>query len=331
MWVSEEIIMHNHSDAPVLITGGTGFAGSHLIEYLISLDHASASTIHTTTFANIPDYLLKILPQENFHQVDLTDVSATNELINSLRPKNLYHLAAFSAASTSFEKSRDAVLNNMSLQLNLLEAVQKYSPQTRMLIIGSADGYGISESDSEIPFSEEHPFRPINPYGVSKIAQELLAYAYAKSFKLDIVRVRPFNHIGERQTTDFAVPAFAKQIVSIERGEQHSIQVGNLSAIRDFTDVKDMVRAYHTLMEKGISGEVYNVGSGNGTAMSDIIQKLSSFAQTSITIQTDENRVRALDIPVIIANNEKIKQLGWKPEISLDQTLQRILEYWRTQ
>lgn len=323
--------MYNQSGATVLITGGTGFAGSHLIEYLVGQDPNLAAQIHTTNFANIPDYLATLLPAENFHQVDLTDVTATNQLIDSLKPTQLYNLAAFSSPSNSFEKSRDAVLNNMGLQLNVLEAVQQFSPATRVLIIGSADGYGISEEESEIPITENHPFRPINPYAVSKIAQELLAYAYAKSWNLDIIRVRPFNHIGERQTVDFAIPSFTKQIVAIERGEQSVLKVGDLQAIRDFTDVKDMVKAYSLLMNKGISGEVYNVGSGVGRSMQEIVDKLASLSTATVNIEQDESRIRALDIPVIIANNEKVKQLGWQPEISIEQSLQRIIEYWRQQ
>jgi GDP-4-dehydro-6-deoxy-D-mannose reductase len=231
----------------------------------------------------------------------------------------------------SFEKSKTAVLNNLGLQLNVLEALQKFSPHTRMLLIGSADGYGISESATEMPIAEDHPFRPVNPYGVSKIAQELLGYAYAKTWNLDIVRIRPFNHIGERQTVDFAIPSFAKQIVAIERGEQAALKVGNLEAVRDFTDVKDMVKAYYLLMEHGQSGDVYNAGSGVGKTMSEVVQLLCGFATAPITLETDETRIRALDIPVIIANNEKIKRLGWQPQIPLEQSLQRILDYWRAQ
>jgi GDP-4-dehydro-6-deoxy-D-mannose reductase len=326
-----ESSMPNQPGATVLITGGTGFAGSHLIEHLLSVDPSAAAGIHTTHYADIPDYLARLLPVENFHRADLTDVTTCDQLFTTLQPQKLYHLAAFASVGNSFEKSRAAVLNNMGLQLNVLESIQKHSPKTRMLLIGSADGYGISENETELPISEDHPFRPVNPYGVSKVAQELLGYAYAKSWQLDIVRVRPFNHIGERQTEDFAVASFAKQIVAIERGEQSVLKVGNLDAVRDFTDVKDMVKAYHLLMEQGQSGEVYNAGSGVGTTMSEVVHVLSSQATTHIELQKDETRIRALDIPVIIANNEKLQQLGWQPHIPLDQSLQRVLEYWRTQ
>lgn len=315
----------------ILITGGTGFAGSHLVDHLIEQNETIASKLHLTTYSDVPDYLAKIIPAENIHKVDLTDTTATNALIEQLKPKQLYHLAAFSSASNSFEKSRHALLNNIGLQLNILEAVQQYSPETRILVISSADGYGISESESEIPISENHPFRPINPYAVSKVAQELMSYAYAKSFNLHVVRVRPFNHIGERQTEEFAIPAFAKQIVAIERGEQQVLRVGNLSAIRDFSDVKDIVRAYVLLMEKGADGEVYNLGSGEGVAMSTVVEKLSGLASVPVTQEVDETRIRPLDIPVFIANNEKIRKLGWQPTIPLDQSLQRVLDYWRAQ
>lgn len=323
--------MANSAAKTILITGGTGFAGSHLIEYLLSLKSIAAENIHVTYFSEIPKELSAVLPATNFHKVDLTEMAPAEALFNALKPQQLYHLAAFASVGNSFEKSRTAVLNNLGLQLNVLEAVQKLSPQTRMLLIGSADSYGISEDDSELPITEEHPFRPINPYGVSKLAQELLGYAYGKSWQLDVVRVRPFNHIGERQTDDFAVSSFAKQIVSIERGEQPALEVGNLDAVRDFTDVKDMVKAYYILMEQGTSGEVYNVGSGIGRTMSEVVNKLCQLALVPINIHIDQVKIRPLDIPVIIANNEKIKQLGWQAKIPLEESLHRVLDYWRTQ
>lgn len=323
--------MPTQANGTILITGGTGFAGSHLIEYLVSLEPSAASRIHTTSFTTVPDYLSQLLPAENFHQLNLTDAVATSDLITQLQPTQLYHLAALSAVGSSFETSKETLLNNIGLQLTILQAVQEHSPHTRILTIGSADGYGVSQSESEIPITEDHPFRPVNPYAVSKVSQELLAYAYIKSFSLDIVRVRPFNHIGERQSTEFAVPSFAKQIVAIERGEQHALKVGSLEAVRDFTDVKDMVRAYHILMNQGSAGEVYNVGTGVGRSMTEVVDILCQLSTASIKLELEKSRIRALDIPVFIANNEKIRRLGWQPEIELKQSLHRILEFWRTQ
>ncbi len=157
----------------------------------------------------------------------------------------------------------------------------------------------------------------------------MLALSYHYSYDLDIVRARPFNHIGERQTPSFAIPAFAKQIVEIERGNQDKLLVGNLDAIRDFTDVKDMIKAYILLMEKGKSGEVYNIGTGTGYKVQDVLDWLCELSQTEVHIEVDPDKIRPLDVPVAVADNSKISALGWQPTIELKATLQRILDDWR--
>jgi GDP-4-dehydro-6-deoxy-D-mannose reductase len=310
----------------ILITGGTGFAGSHLVDLLVA---QNSGQIHVTHFkGGIPTN--PSFEHVQTHSLDITDATATAELVAEIKPTQIYHLASFAFVGKSFEKGASLLTNNISLQLNLFEAVAKYAPAARVISIGSAEEYGISVSPDEIPMKEDHPFRPINPYAVSKIAQDMLAYAYAESYKLQVLRVRPFNHIGPRQTDDFAVSAFAKQIVAIERGEQKVLQVGNLSGVRDFTDVRDMVAAYALIMQDGIPGEVYNVGSGVGVSMQEIVDRLCAMATVPITIESDPSRLRPLDIPVIIANNEKVTQLGWKQNVPLEESLRSVVEYWRS-
>ena len=177
--------------------------------------------------------------------------------------------------------------------------------------------------------SETYPLGPASPYAVSKTMQDLLAYSYLQSFKLNIVRVRPFNHIGERQSPDFAISAFAQQIAAIENGELSKIKVGNLAAIRDFTDVKDMVQAYILLMEKGQLGDVYNVGTGQGHSMQKILDLLSELSTAEIEVEIDQERMRPSDIPIAVANPNKINNLGWQPTINIKETLQRVLDHWR--
>lgn len=313
----------------VLITGASGFAGSHLVEALKQSSNAKDLEIFGTVF-NGSGILTEMVPKDHIIPINLMDVEAVKSLFTTVKPDQIYHLASFAFVGQSFERGAEVLTNNIGLQERVLEAVLKYAPSARLLIIGSAEEYGLSEQ-GESPIKENHPFRPVNPYSVSKVAQDLLAYAYAVSHKLNIVRVRPFNHIGERQTTDFAIPAFAKQIVAIERGQQDSLSVGNLTGLRDFTDVKDMMRAYIVLMEKGQVGEVYNVGSGVGVKMSEIVDKLIAMSSAKIVVKQDERRFRPLDIPEIIADASKMKALGWKATIPLDETLKRVLEYWRKQ
>lgn len=312
--------------ARVLITGGTGFAGSHLIE---ALTEQGYDDIHTTSHGSVVPEIMAFLPEDHFHKVDLTDAEATAQLIEQLQPDHIYHLAAFAFVGKSFEKAPDVFRNNVTLQINVLEAVRQFAPEARVLIVGSAEEYGISESEDELPIDENHALRPVNPYAVSKITQDLLGYAYAHSFKLNVLRVRPFNHIGERQSEDFVVPAFISQIVKIENGEQEALRVGTLETERDFTDVKDVVRAYITVMEKGDPKEVYNIGSGQAISMKALLDMMLSMSETEVRIEEDPDRMRPSDIPIMVADNTKIKTLGWEPQITLEETIKRIFNWYR--
>jgi len=309
----------------ILVTGATGFAGSHLVE---ALRGKSGVEIFGTTFHAKIDHPHLDWDALHLRELDLTDKAGVDRLIQEVQPDHIYHLASFAFVGKSFERADELLQNNIHVQLHLLEAVRLYAPQARVLSIGSAEEYGYSEQ-GEVPIRETHPLRPVNPYAVSKVTQEMLAIAYQKSFGMNIVRVRPFNHIGERQSPEFAIPAFVKQIVAIERGQQTALKVGLLTAVRDFTDVKDMVRAYITIMEAGVSGEVYNAGSGVGVSMAHVIELLKEFANREILLEVDETRVRPFDVPEIIANVERLHSLGWKPTIPLQESLRRVLEFWR--
>lgn len=311
----------------ILITGGTGFAGSHLAEHLLKTE--PEATIHLTTLRKGAEPLPSELEAAVIHELDLANLEQTKALFSEVRPTEIYHLAAMAEVGSSFEQAAKVTSVNMQLQLSVLTAVQTIVPDARILIIGSALEYGKVET-SELPITEDQPFRPLNPYAVSKVAQDLLAYAYAESYGLQILRVRPFNHTGERQTTAFAIPAFTEQVVKVERGEQPALRVGNLAAIRDILDVKDVVRAYTTVMQHGVVGEVYNIGSGVGVSMQTIVDELLQLASVEVPIEVDESRLRPADIPELRADITKITALGWKPEISLSDTVQRIIEFWRS-
>ncbi len=310
----------------ILITGGTGFAGSHLVEVLLE---QGFKDIHATTFSGEDKFVSSLIGADHIHKLNLTSKEETSEFFKQLQPTQIYHLAALAAVGKSFDEADKVLMNNITLQQNVLLAVRDHCSKARLLVVGSAEEYGVSISEDEIPVSESHPFRPINPYAVSKVAQDMLAYSYFVSYGLDIVTVRPFNHIGERQSTDFAIPAFTKQIVAIENGQQSELKVGSLTAIRDFTDVKDMVRAYSIVMNKGLTGEAYNIGSGVGLKMSEMLDKLIKLSDKPITVTTDESRMRPHDIPKMVSNSAKIEALGWSPTIPLDQTVERIINWYR--
>jgi len=307
----------------ILITGGTGFAGTHLVEYLISQKERN---IHVTSHSGRDNFLAELIPKENIHKLDLSNQKEVEDLIKNLQPDHVYHLASISTVENSFEKMREIMQNNIDLQINFLDAIKKFSKESKVLVITSAEQY----KKSEEKLSESSAIEPNNPYAVSKATQDMLAYVYSV-LGLKIIRARPFNHIGERQKTNFAVPAFASQIAKIEKNQQDILKVGNLEAIRDFTDVKDMVRAYHLLMTKGEIGEVYNIGSGFGIKVKDVLEKLTRMAKVKIQVVEDPARMRPVDNHFIVADNSKIVALGWHPAIPIDQTLTRTLNYFRSQ
>lgn len=310
----------------ILVTGGTGFAGSHLLEALLT---AGRTNLHTTHFGNTVQLPFDTSSVQ-FHQVDLTNKQATEALIQKVQPDQIYHLASFAAVGKSFQQADGLLKNNIGLQLNMLEAVRQFKPDARVLSIGSAEEYGlVNSSDPNFTIDESFPFNPINPYAVSKLTQEHLAVAYLNSYQLQIVRVRPFNHIGERQSLEFVIPAFVSQLVQIEKGQATTMKVGNLEVTRDFTDVKDMARAYMLLMEKGQVGEVYNVGSGMGWKIADVLNELIKLSSAKVTLEQDPSRMRPSDIPRFVANADKVRSLGWEPQIALTDTLQRVVTEWR--
>lgn len=308
----------------ILITGGTGFAGSHLVEALLE-QQTPAKDIHVTTLTDKASFVTKLLPKENIHQLDLTQATKVSQLFQQLQPTQIYHLASFSSPSKSLENTTKAIETNVEIQLNVLEAMRQHTPQARMLSVGSAAEYAASSK----PLAEDNALGPHDPYGVSKVAQDMLAYSYTVRYELDIVRVRPFNHIGERQELGFVVSDFAQQIIKIENGEQPAMRVGNLAVTRDFSDVKDIVRGYVILMETGKTGQVYNIGSGKDLTIMQLLEKLKSLAKTEVTIHVDDKKQRPGDIKRSVANISKIQALGWEPTIPLENTLERILNWWR--
>lgn len=305
----------------VLITGASGFVGSHLVELLVHKDYKLFGTVFGggNEIGNVETY-----------RVDLTDLAATEAMVKAISPDWVFHLAALSSPAASFNDANRTLTNNVLAQANLLDSLVKNQIKARVLIVGTAEEYG-KVDEQYLPIDESCPLRPMSPYAVSKIAQDFMGLQYYLSYGLECIRVRPFNHVGERQAPAFVLSAFARQVALIEAGRQEPvISVGNLSASRDFTDVKDMVRAYELALLNGTPGEVYNLGSGNEVVIQDLLNLLLSKANVPIEVKQDPARMQQADVPRLKANSQKFYQLtGWKTEIALSETVGRVLNYWR--
>ena len=309
-----------------LITGISGFVGSHLAEYLLN---NRSWKVAGTVFGPAQN-IARIQSRLELHPLELSELDVVVRLLEQSRPDYIFHLAAQPVVSLSRKDPWATLSNNIRLQSNFLEAMVRTKASARLMVIGSSEEYGLVYPD-EIPVKETNPFRPLSPYAVSKIAQDMLGLQYHLGNGLDVVRVRPFNHIGPRQGLGFVAPDFAKQVAEIEAGLRPPvIRVGNLRAKRDFSDVRDVVRAYVLLMEKGESGEVYNVGSGQARPVQEVLDTLLSFARPRIAVEEDPNRMRASDIPMIVADCSSLRErTGWEPEIPFEQSLLDVLDDWR--
>jgi GDP-4-dehydro-6-deoxy-D-mannose reductase len=262
--------------------------------------------------------------------LDLRDADAVRDLVAHIRPDRIYHLAGQAFVPRSFAAPWETLEVNIRGTLNLLEAVRALKLETRILVVSSAEIYGAAAVDS-LPLTESAPFMPSSPYSVSKIAQDMLAWQYARAHSLYTVRVRPFNHIGTGQSADFAVPNWASQIAAAELGLREPIvAVGNLAAARDFTDVRDVVRAYALALERGAAGAVYNVCSGVPQTMQHVLETLIGLSRTPITVRVDPERVRPIEIPVLYGSYARLQaDTDWRPQISLAQSLTDVLNEWR--
>lgn len=306
-----------------LITGVNGFAGSYLAEYLLTKKFKIFGTVYP-----------KNSPQIDNVQTFPCDLSLPHEIgniINETHPDIIFHLAAQGYVPFSWQDPIGTFNINLMGTLYLLDAVRKYSPEAKTLIIGSGDEYG--EVNGDRPLIEETPLRPQNPYAVTKVCVDLMSAQVARYYNLNIVRVRPFPHIGPGQSPNFVVSDFTKQIALIEKHKQPPIiKVGNLESKRDFTDVRDMVYAYWLAIEKGEPGEVYNISSEKAYSIREILEKLIGLANTRIKIETDQSKLRPKDTEIKLGNSQKFRNLtGWQPRIPIEQTLQETLDWWREQ
>lgn len=310
----------------LLITGIAGFAGSYLATHLFDTD------IDIYGASRQSDILLpQLRDRVTYLQGNLLSEAYVLEILEDIKPDIIVHLAGQPFVPTAWSDPWGTIELNVLPQLHMLKGlIDMGMTNTRFLSITSGKVYGHALPE-RIPFHEEDHFEPDNPYDLSKVTQDLMASQYYLSHKLPIVRARPFNHIGPRQNANFVTGAFAKQIARIEAGLQEPVmRVGNLSVARDFSDVRDVVRAYAMLMLHGKAGEAYNIGSGRAVTIRHILDTLLSFSDIEISIEQDPSKIRPTDQPISYGSIQKIKKdVGWQPEISLEQSLKDILDYWR--
>ncbi len=306
----------------VLVTGASGFAGRHFVEYLSGVRGVEVHGLVRS--ATQPAAGLKA----RFHACDLLKSGQVLAVIRRVRPDRIFHLAAQSSVPVSWKEPGATFDVNVLGTLHLLEAVRKLNIDPLIHIAGSSEEYG---KGSGRPLRETDGTAPLNPYGASKDAQSRLAGYYASFAGLRIIRTRGFSHTGPEQNDLFAVSSFAKQVARIEKKKQEPvISVGNLGAVRDYTDVRDVVRAYWLALEKGKSGQIYNVCSGTGRRMSDVLDALVRSSRVKITVKKEEDRLRPADTAKIVGDGSKFrKATGWKPQITLEKTLLDLLEGWR--
>lgn len=291
------------------VTGGGGFVGRHLSNHL----QASGDEVTSVDV-----------------EVDVADPDAISAAVAAARPEAIYHLAALSHVGESWGFPLEVLRVNVLGTAAVLSAARALAEQPVVVVVSSAEVYGAVGED-ELPIAEGAPVRPVSPYAVSKAAAEQLALQAGRGYGQPVVVVRPFNHIGPGQAPSFAVAALAKRIVEAERTGARSIPVGTLTARRDYTDVRDVVRAYRALVVGGRRGEIYNVCSGQDVAVSEVAERLCALAGVDLELVTDPDLVRPVDLPVLRGDASRLAaDTGWKPERTLDETLADVLDYWRT-
>jgi len=312
----------------LLITGITGFVGSHMAEYAIA---RGAEVIGSARWRSRTENIEHLRGKIRLIECDLRDTASVRRLLAASTPTHVIHLAAQSFVATSWHTPAETISTNMIGQVNLLEGIREIPSPPRFLVIGTSEEYGLVYPD-ELPIRETNPLRPLSPYAVSKVGQDMMGFQYFKSYGLPIMRTRAFNHEGPRRGDVFVTSNFAKQVAEIEVGlHDPVIHVGDLTPRRDYSDVRDIVRGYWILLERGEPGEVYNLCSGRTWTIQQVLEfYLDRSRAKGISVQVDPARLRPSDVMVLEGDPSKIhKALGWQTEILFERTLTDLLEYWR--
>ncbi len=312
----------------LLITGITGFVGSHMAEY--ALAHG-AEVFGSSRWRSRTENIEHLRSQIKLIECDLRDLASVRGLLETAEPTHVVHLAAQSFVGASWQTPAETLSTNIISQVNLLEGIRRFTVAPRVLVVGSSEEYGFVCPD-ELPIRETNPLRPLSPYAVSKVAQDMMGYQYFMSYGLPIIRTRAFNHEGPRRGEVFVTSNFAKQVAEIEAGMREPVMsVGDLTPRRDFSDVRDVVRGYWLLLERGEPGEVYNLCSGRSWAIQQVLEFLLEQSRVKrIAVETDPARLRPSDVMILEGDSSKIrKATGWEVEIPFERTLKDLLAYWR--
>jgi len=312
-----------------LITGYSGFVSHHFLNYLESQEikcdilgvDISNPNFNTTNYKHL---------QCNFIKVNLLDKLKVDEILNQYKPNFILHLASYSSVADSWKNPVVSFVNNTNIFLNLVDQVRFLNFKCRIISVGSSEEYGKINLD-DLPLHELSPINPTSPYAVARVSQEMLSKIYSNNYGLDIILTRSFNHLGPQQSDNFVISSFVKKLVTIKKYNSinKSINVGNIDVVRDFVDVRDVVRAYFLLLHKGKSGEIYNICSGIGTSIKDILNNIINILKIEVDIVVDKDLIRPADNKIIIGSNDKIKNdVGWEINISLEQSIIDVIKYW---
>jgi GDP-4-dehydro-6-deoxy-D-mannose reductase len=314
----------------ILITGINGFVAQHLLSFL-STKQEEFTILGVGRSEPTFDYEQFAPLKIKFAKIDLLNREHVGEILKNFRPQYLIHLASISSVGHSWKNPNDSFVNNTNIFLNLVDQIRLLGIPCRVLSIGSSEEYG-NVDPAQLPLTEESPLNPISPYAVARVSQEMISKIYADGYNMDIIMTRSFNHIGPAQKSVYVISSFAKQLVKIANDSKASkiVTTGDLSITRDFVDVRDVVKAYYLLLKNGKKGEVYNICSGTGVTLQQIIGKMCDILNIDITLQKDPALIRPNDNKIIVGTASKIRnELGWIPEISLDQSLSDIISWWQ--
>lgn len=314
-----------------LITGSSGFVAQHFLDFLED-NQIQCEVLGVDLKAVTPTRQFKYVKIQN-KDVDLLNYEQLEETILSFKPDFILHLASFSSVAFSWKHPKESFRNNVNIFLNLLEAVRNNSLNPRILSIGSSEEYG-KVTPQEIPIKETNELRPLSPYAVARVSQEMMSKLYVDSYGMDVIITRSFNHIGPGQKDIFVIPSFVKQFVNAKKEGKKVVEMstGDLSIIRDFTDVRDVVKAYYLLLHKGKAGEIYNICSGKPVKLSDILNITGELIGITPKTNINSDLIRPNDNPLIIGDNTKIKEhTGWKLNYNLEKSLEDIIKFWESE